>query len=96
MWLTLFFGGGIVPVLTNVIINSVPKKLEASGNSITNLLSNLLGYLPAPYVYGILNDIIQDKGRISMRFNMWYSILGVIFISLATYYYNKKESQKIV
>jgi len=96
MWLTLFFGGGIVPVITNVIINSVPKKLEASGNSITNLLSNLLGYLPAPYVYGILNDIIQDKGRISMRFNMWYSILGVIFIALATYNYNKKETQKIV
>lgn len=92
MWLILFFGGGIVPVLTNVIIDSVPKKLEASGNSITNLLCNLLGYLPAPYVYGILNDIIQDKGRISMKFTMWYSFAGVIFISLACYYnYDKKN-----
>ena len=92
MWLILFFGGGIVPVLTNVIIDSVPKKLEASGNSITNLLCNLLGYLPAPYIYGILNDIIQDKGRISMKFTMWYSFAGVIFISLACYYnYDKKN-----
>ena len=91
MWLTLFFGGGIVPVLTNVIIDSVPKKLEASGNSITNLLCNLLGYLPAPYIYGILNDIIQDKGRISMKVTMWYSFAGVIFSALGCYNYDKKN-----
>ena len=83
IWLVLFFGGGIVPVITNIIITAVPKKLDANGNSITNLLSNLLGYLPAPYVYGILSDIFSDKGVIGMRFTMWFSVMGVIFFALA-------------
>ena len=85
MWFVLFFGGGIVPVITNIIITAVPKKLDASGNSITNLISNLFGYLPAPYIYGILSDIFGDKGIIGMRFTMWYSVIGVLFFALATY-----------
>lgn len=94
VWLVLFFGGGIVPVITNIIVSAVPPGLDASGNSITNLVSNLGGYLPAPYVYGILSDINHDRGKIGMRFTMWYSIAGVIFYGLATLAgYNMKDSE---
>ena len=99
MWFVLFFGGGIVPVLTNLIINSVPKELDASGNSITNLFSNLFGYLPAPYIYGLLIDIFQDKGYIAMIFTMWYSLVGCFFIGMAFYVcygkYKEKENRKV-
>ena len=94
MWLALFFGGGIAPVITNIIITAVPKKLDASGNSITNLITNLLGYLPAPYVYGILSDIFWDKGIIGMRFTMWYSVVGVFFCAMATYYSIQRDKKK--
>lgn len=83
MWLVLFFGGGIVPVITNAIVAAVPPGLDASGNSITNLVSNLGGYLPAPYVYGILSDINHDRGVIGMRVTMWYSFVGIIFYGCA-------------
>ena len=94
MWFVLFFGGGIVPVITNLIINSVPKELDASGNSITNLFSNLFGYLPAPYIYGLLIDIFQDKGYIAMIFTMWYSCVGCFFIGLANYVCYMKIKEK--
>lgn len=86
MWLVMFFGGGIVPVLTSIIINSVPNEHSGSANSISNLLTNALGYLPAPYVYGILSDIYGDLGATGMTVTMWMSIPGMIFISLATYH----------
>ena len=86
MWLVLFFGAGIVPVLTSIIINAVPDEHSGSANSISNLLTNLLGYLPAPYVYGILSDISGDLGALGMKVTMWISVLGMIFLGLATYY----------
>ena len=86
MWLVLFFGGGIVPVLTSIIINSVPGEHSGSANSISNLLTNLLGYLPAPYIYGILSDIYGDLGVMGMKVTMWISIAGMIFQILATYH----------
>ena len=85
MWLVLFFGGGIVPVLTSIIINAVPDENSGSANSISNLLTNALGYLPAPYVYGILSDISGDLGILGMKVTMWISIVGMIFLCLATY-----------
>ena len=86
MWLVMFFGGGIVPVLTSIIINSVPNEHSGSANSISNLLTNAFGYLPAPYVYGILSDIYGDLGTTGMTVTMWMSIPGMIVISLATYH----------
>jgi MFS family permease len=98
MWLVLFFGAGIVPVLTSIIINAVPEEHMASANSMTNLLTNALGYLPAPYVYGILSDISGDLGVLGMKVTMWISIPGMIFLCLATYYsfYDDTYKNKIV
>ena len=98
MWLVLFFGAGIVPILTSIIINSVPEEHMASANSLTNLLTNALGYLPAPYVYGILSDISGDLGVLGMKVTMWISIAGMVFLCLATYvsFYDDTYKDKIV
>ena len=85
MWLVLFFGAGIVPVLTSIIINAVPEEHMASANSISNFLTNALGYLPAPYIYGILSDISGDLGVLGMKVTLWISIAGMFFLCLATY-----------
>lgn len=94
MWLVLFFGAGIVPVLTSIIINAVPEEHMASANSISNFLTNALGYLPAPYVYGILSDISGDLGVLGMKVTLWISIPGMIFLCLATYYSINDDSYK--
>ena len=94
MWLVLFFGAGIVPVLTSIIINSIPEEHMASANSISNFLTNALGYLPAPYVYGILSDITGDLGSLGMKVTMWISIFGMFFLCIATYISFDDDSYK--
>ena len=94
MWLVLFFGAGIVPVLTSIIINSVPEEHMASANSISNFLTNALGYLPAPYVYGILSDITGDLGALGMKVTMWISIFGMFFLCIAAYISLDDDSYK--
>ena len=94
MWLVLFFGAGIVPVLTSIIINSVPEEHIASANSMTNLITNALGYLPSPYVYGILSDIKGDLGVLGMKVTMWIAIPGMFFLCLATYISLKDDTYK--
>ncbi len=94
MWLVLFFGAGIVPVLTSIIINAVPEEHMASANSISNFLTNALGYLPAPYIYGILSDISGDLGVLGMKVTLWISVPGMLFLCLATYESIKDDRYK--
>ena len=54
LWLVLFFGGFIMPNLTGILLNSVPVKERAIANSVANFFYNLLGYLPSPFLYGLV------------------------------------------
>lgn len=54
IWLLLFFGGFIVPVMTGILLTSVKQHERTIGNSVSNLSYNLLGYLPSPFIYGFV------------------------------------------
>ena len=79
-WIALLFGGAIMPTLTGIVITSLPQHLRASGNSLQLFIGTLCGYLPAPYIYGALEDLFNDGGRISMIFNMGYFIICIILL----------------
>lgn len=53
LWGQFFCGGFCMPVLTGILLNSVPIPCRTMANSIANLFYNLFGYLPAPYAYGL-------------------------------------------
>lgn len=53
LWVSFFCGGFCMPVLTGILLNTCPPVLRTLANSIANLVYNLLGYLPAPYIYGL-------------------------------------------
>lgn len=93
LWIVLFFGAAILPSITGIIISTLPRKLTASGNSITNLMTNMFGYLPAPYIYGMLTDIFHDKGIVGMRFTMWFSFVGVVLLAFACKYRYKNNDE---
>ena len=88
LWLVLFFGGMILAPLTGIIISSLPKSMAGSANSFTIFFCNLLGYLPAPYVFGFFKE--RFGSNIAMRVCMWYAISGVLFLSLATFFRYRK------
>lgn len=79
-WFTLLFGGAIMPTLTGIVITSLPQHLRASGNSLQLFIGTLFGYLPAPYIYGAIQDFFKDGGRKAMLFNMAYFSICVILL----------------
>ena len=82
-WFALLFGGAIMPTLTGIVITSLPQHLRASGNSLQLFIGTLFGYLPAPYIYGALQDLFKDGGRRSMFFNFIYFSVCVILLGIS-------------
>lgn len=57
VWIVLFIGGIILPILTGVMLLTVENELRPEANAFANLMYNLIGYLPAPGLYGLLDKI---------------------------------------
>jgi len=57
IWLVFFLGSFILPTMTGIMIVSVPDYQRTTANSIATLSYNLLGYLPAPFLYGLVSEI---------------------------------------
>ena len=57
IWILLFCGAVILPILTGIMLSSVQVELRPQANSLSNLVYNLFGYLPAPTIYGIIQDM---------------------------------------
>ena len=55
LWLVLCFGAFVLPTITGIMLNSVPEALRPTANSMAVLAYNLLGYLPAPFIYGFVS-----------------------------------------
>ena len=43
-----------MPVLTGYMLSRVPPALRTTANSVANVFYNLLGFFPAPSIYGIV------------------------------------------
>jgi MFS family permease len=81
LWLFFFFGGAIVPNIIGIYISSLPVELRGAGNSVSNVLINGFGYLPAPYIYGAIFDNTSDTNpRIALAITVNYCWVGVILL----------------
>ena len=70
LWLLLFFGGFIMPSLTGkerllyyslgTMISSVPKYSRPYASSLGAIFMNLFGYLPAPFLYGWVDEVTNQ------------------------------------
>lgn len=87
LWIVLFFGGMVVPPTIGILISSLSSELRGSANSVTSITSSLFGYLPAPFFYGaIYNHTKEYHKKMAFSIVMYYSFVGVIFISFTTYF----------
>ena len=95
----LFTGGLCVPVLTGYMLNTVPRNLQTEANSIANLTYNLLGFFPAPSIYGV---VYQMNGSGNNRYGMLtIQAFGILIpivlwpVVLKKFYKAKKEILKV-
>ncbi len=83
LWGQFFCGGFCMPVLTGILLNTVPTPVRTMANSVANLFYNLFGYLPAPYVYGIAYEMTGGEdsrwGMISLEIA---GVIGAILMIL--------------
>ena len=87
-WLLLFFGGFILPSVTGIMINSVSEYQKTSANSLANICYNLVGYLPAPGLYGFILSVTGGK---SSRWAMGTLMYSTIFtVGLLCYGISRK------
>ena len=86
LWFLLFFGGAILPAMTGMMLNTVKAHQKTAANSLANLSYNLLGYLPAPFVYGAIYDS-GDGGnsRQAMATLMFSPIISASALIAAVY-----------
>lgn len=85
LWFLLFFGGSILPCMTGIMLNTVDKHFKTTANSIANLIYNLVGYLPAPTVYGLIYDAGKGgNAREAMATLMFIPILCVVLFAMAS------------
>ncbi len=91
IWLLLFFGASIVPGLTGIMLSSTNEGAKEVANSITHLCYNLIGYLPAPFLYGLVCEYTGgSNSRYGLGFILLWAYFGVGFLFLSKYYKNKQ------
>jgi len=69
------------------MLDSVETDLKTKANAIANLSYNLLGYFPAPFLYGIFRDVFDggdpDKSTGGMAMLMWMTVVCAVLLIIA-------------
>lgn len=97
-WVSLFFHSGIMPNLTGLIITSVDNNQKPSANSMSSLMSNTLGHMPAPYIYGLLKQKFPQYNRFPMEVCCYFAFIAEVFFGLGCvlkYKNYKREKENI-
>ncbi len=83
----------MLPILTGILLNSVPGNQRTVANSLANLCYNLFGYMPAPFIYGFICDLTGGTdSRYGMLVLMHSSIISIGMLFFA--YYLKTSGKK--
>lgn len=77
----LISGGMISPAIIGIILHSVPLHQRAIASSIMLIFCNLLGYIPAPFLYGLIYDYTsEDTPKLANTICMYFSIFGAVAV----------------
>jgi MFS family permease len=94
-----FSVSAFLPTISGYIINSLHKELKGFGSSFDSLITNILGKLPSPIIYGIINDRHKkEEPKYAWNKSLMVYYLGTIFIYLACFFkwkLNDKNKKKV-
>lgn len=79
IWLLLFFGGAIVPVLTGILMATTPQPLQPLASSMSITVFQILGYTLAPVLCGVLAEMKSFGLRGGFRVVLFWSGFGLLF-----------------
>ena len=80
-WLVLFFGAAMMPTLTGVMLRCVDEDLRPFASSFSGFMCNLLGYLPSPFIYGLVCQYTGgEKSPWGMFVNMNWGFFALLYL----------------
>jgi predicted MFS family arabinose efflux permease len=95
LFLFFFFANCMMPILIGISFNCVDKKLKGASYGVNSLMCTFLGNLPAPSVYGFINDIYKETNpKMAMACNLNYIWVNTILIAL-NFHFRKGEKTEI-
>jgi hypothetical protein len=81
----------MMPILIGISFNCVDKKLKGASYGVNSLMCTFLGNLPAPSVYGFINDMYKETNpRMAMACNLNYIWVNTLLIAM-NFYFRKEE-----
>jgi hypothetical protein len=93
LWLYLFVGGMLVPLITGVYLANVEEADRTKASALANMLYEGLGYSPAPFVYGLVQQATGGKkSRWGLISTLMVNIPPVIFCMIGVLYQNYRDS----
>ena len=95
LFLFFFFASALLPIIGGYIVSSIPKEHKGAGSSLNLLITNILGNLPGPILYGYLKDKYRDTNpRLPWKIIIHMFTLGFL-ASLGSSYFRYYELEKI-
>ena len=84
IWLLLFFESSVTPGLTGLMISSISGNYKELGNSITQLFYNLIGFLPSPFIYGLVSSYTGgEDSKWGLSVIILWSFFGFVSVVFA-------------
>ena len=95
LFLFFFFANCMMPILIGISFNCVEKKLKGASYGVNSLMCTFLGNLPAPSVYGFINEMYKETNpKLAMACNLNYIWVNTILIAL-NFYFRKSETTEV-
>ena len=78
------FGSAVLPSISGIMNGSIPEELKGSSSIITSFFSAIFASVPAPIIYGLVNDVMKDYDKhYCMKMFMKYGYIGIFFVALS-------------
>ena len=94
-----FCVSAFLPTISGYIINSLHKELKGFGSSFDSLITNILGKLPSPIIYGMINDKYKNEDpKYAWNKSLMIYYLGSMFIYLTCLFkwkMHEKNNKKV-
>ena len=81
MFVFFFFASAFLPIIAGYVVSCIPKEHKGAGSSLNLLITNLLGNMPGPVVFGFLNDYFKKKND---NTSAWKFVIQVYLVALVT------------
>lgn len=96
LWIYLFIGGVLVPLLTGTYLASVEIEYRTTASSLGCIFYELFGYAPAPYIYGLVQNATGGKdSRWGLGTTVMMNFPAVVLVCIGVSYQSCKAKAKL-